>query len=78
MHTLSNSKHIAWLKQMELDQIKEAYWQLSVPELVEHAIQNSEGTLSADGALVCSTGKFTGRSPQDKFIVEDDETRDTI
>ncbi|ACE06397.1 hypothetical protein Aasi_1049 [Candidatus Amoebophilus asiaticus 5a2] len=78
MHVLSNPKHVTWLTQMGLDQIGEAYWQLGVPELVEHAIHNSEGVLSAEGALVCSTGKFTGRSPQDKFIVEDEKTRDTI
>ena len=43
---------------------------LSVPELVENIIQNSEGVLSNSGAVIVSTGEFTGRSPGDKYIVD--------
>jgi phosphoenolpyruvate carboxykinase (ATP) len=46
--------------------------------LVEHALQAGEGILAAHGALAVDTGKFTGRSPGDKFIVRDDLTRDLI
>lgn len=53
-------------------------FQLSVPELVEEALKNAEGTLSDQGALVADTGKFTGRSPKDRFIVYDDVTADTV
>jgi phosphoenolpyruvate carboxykinase (ATP) len=42
---------------------------LSVPELVEHALERGEAVLTADGALRATTGKYTGRSPRDKFIV---------
>ncbi len=45
---------------------------LTVPELVEEAIRNGEGVLTKDGALSVSTGKFTGRSPKDKFVVQDE------
>lgn len=45
---------------------------LSVPELVEEAVRNGEGVLTKDGALSVSTGKFTGRSPKDKFVVKDE------
>jgi phosphoenolpyruvate carboxykinase (ATP) len=55
-----------------------AYYQLSVPQLVEEAINNGEGTLSSSGALAIDTGKFTGRSPKDRFIVLDDITRDSV
>ena len=55
-----------------------ALYQLSVPQLVEEAIKNGEGTLSSTGALAIDTGKFTGRSPKDRFIVLDDITRDTV
>lgn len=56
----------------------EAHWNLTPPELVEQAILNSEGQLTSSGALMCDTGKFTGRSPKDRFIVEDSKTKDTI
>src|SRR5262252_1579910 len=48
---------------------------LSTPQLVETAIARGEGRLAANGALVALTGARTGRSPKDKFTVEDDETR---
>lgn len=53
-------------------------YQLSVPELVEEAIKNGEGTLADSGALAIDTGKFTGRSPKDRFIVDDDVTNETV
>jgi phosphoenolpyruvate carboxykinase (ATP) len=55
-----------------------ALYQLSVPELIEEAVRNGEGTLTSTGALAVDTGKFTGRSPKDRFIVLDDITRDTV
>jgi phosphoenolpyruvate carboxykinase (ATP) len=51
---------------------------LRISELVDEAINNGEGTLTDRGALMCDTGKFTGRSPKDKFIVYDDKTADTV
>ncbi|MCB2059586.1 MAG: phosphoenolpyruvate carboxykinase (ATP), partial [Novosphingobium sp.] len=51
---------------------------LGTAPLVEHAVRNGEGTLAADGPLVVATGKHTGRSAKDKFIVRDDETVDTV
>nr|WP_240959397.1 phosphoenolpyruvate carboxykinase [Novosphingobium olei] len=46
--------------------------------LVEHAIRNGEGLLAKDGPLVVATGKHTGRSAKDKFIVRDAETESTV
>ena len=51
---------------------------LSVPELIEHALRKNEGILVNNGALAVTTGKYTGRSPKDRFIVKDDVTRDTV
>jgi phosphoenolpyruvate carboxykinase (ATP) len=44
---------------------------LSIAELYEHALRRGEGTLGRDGQLVVSTGKHTGRSPNDKFFVRE-------
>ncbi|HAL01216.1 MAG TPA: phosphoenolpyruvate carboxykinase (ATP), partial [Exiguobacterium sp.] len=55
----------------ELLKKEHVFKQLSVAELVEHAIRNEEGVLTENGALSVETGKFTGRSPKDKFIVRD-------
>lgn len=48
------------------------------PVLVAEAIRNGDGEFTAHGALSVRTGQFTGRSPKDKFIVEDSLTRDTV
>jgi phosphoenolpyruvate carboxykinase (ATP) len=44
---------------------------LEAPQLVEHAIRRGEGRLSEHGALVVETGAHTGRSAQDKFVVDE-------
>jgi phosphoenolpyruvate carboxykinase (ATP) len=51
---------------------------LSVPELIEAAIRRGEGVLTSTGALAVNTSPFTGRSPQDKYIVTDAELKDHI
>ncbi len=47
----------------------QVHWNLGVPALVTAALHRDEARLSADGALVATTGRFTGRSPKDKFFV---------
>ncbi|WP_353198128.1 phosphoenolpyruvate carboxykinase [Sandarakinorhabdus sp.] len=54
------------------------HWNLATGPLVELAVQRGEGMLSEHGALVVKTGKHTGRSANDKFIVRDAETDGTI
>lgn len=54
------------------------YWNLSAEELVEHSIRKEMGVLSDTGAICVHTGKFTGRSPKDRFIVKDDYTADAV
>ncbi|MBV6644578.1 MAG: phosphoenolpyruvate carboxykinase (ATP) [Cyclobacteriaceae bacterium] len=58
--------------------VKEAHWNLTKTELIEEAVKNREGHLTSSGALMCDTGKFTGRSPKDRFIVKDDKTANTV
>ena len=51
---------------------------LGTAPLVEHAVRNGEGLLAADGPFVVATGKHTGRSAKDKYIVRDGETENTV
>jgi len=51
---------------------------LGTAPLVEHALQRGEGRLTKDGALLVDTGRFTGRSVKDKFVVRDATTEETI
>ncbi len=55
-----------------------AHRNLSTAQLVETAIARGEGRLAANGALVAMTGRRTGRSPRDKFTVEDEQTRERV
>lgn len=54
------------------------YRNLTAPQLVEKALKNGEGILSSTGALVVNTGKYTGRSPDDKYIVDCPSVHDDI
>ncbi len=51
---------------------------LGTAALIEHAVRNGEGLLAKDGPFVVATGKHTGRSAKDKFIVRDAETESTV
>ncbi|NGQ95265.1 phosphoenolpyruvate carboxykinase (ATP) [Brevibacillus sp. SYP-B805] len=54
------------------------FYNLPVAQLVEIAVKRGEGVLTDKGALNTLTGKFTGRSPKDKFIVDEASVRDII
>ncbi len=54
------------------------YRNLSVNKLTELAVKRSEGVISSMGALAVNTGKYTGRSPDDRFIVDDDLTHNSV
>lgn len=53
-------------------------WNLTVAELTELTLNKGQGKLTANGTLVVDTGEFTGRSPKDRFIVDDSITHDTV
>ena len=57
---------------------KAVYRNLSPAVLTEHAVIKGEGQLSDTGALVVKTGKYTGRSAKDKFIVDDGEAHNNV
>src|SRR3546814_116739 len=54
------------------------HWNLGTAPLLEAALVNGEGKLAKDGPLVVATGKHTGRSANDKFIVRDAETENSV
>ncbi len=54
------------------------YWNLPAGALYEHALQRSEGKTAHLGPLVVSTGHYTGRSPNDKFIVQEPGSQSNI
>ncbi len=54
------------------------HWNLDTPQLVETAVRREEGLLAKEGPLVVETGKHTGRSAKDKYIVRDAETEGTV
>lgn len=54
------------------------YHNLPIPQLIEHALRKGEGVLTDKGALAVNTGKYTGRSPNDKYIVDSPAVTDQI
>lgn len=55
-----------------------ANWNLSPEELTKKTLELGQGVLNDTGALCVSTGKFTGRSPKDKFTVKDSITEHSV
>jgi phosphoenolpyruvate carboxykinase (ATP) len=54
------------------------WWNPTTPLLYTHALRREEGALAHGGPLVVDTGKFTGRSPKDKFVVREPGSEDRI
>jgi phosphoenolpyruvate carboxykinase (ATP) len=71
------TKSMIQLAEMDI-KLGRVHHNLSVPSLVELIINRKEGVLSFTGALSVKTGKFTGRSPDDKFIVDDEVTHGAV
>ncbi|WP_346353929.1 phosphoenolpyruvate carboxykinase (ATP) [Azotosporobacter soli] len=65
MESLGENKYLSMV-----DGASHVYANLTPAELVEKAVARAEGVLTSTGALRVTTGKYTGRSPNDKFIVE--------
>jgi phosphoenolpyruvate carboxykinase (ATP) len=58
--------------------VKNVHYQLPPETLIKQTLDFKQGVLSDTGALVVSTGEFTGRCPKDKFIVKDSLTENTV
>ncbi|UEM20559.1 phosphoenolpyruvate carboxykinase [Skermanella mucosa] len=66
------------LDYLGLSGLKAAHWNYSAAGLYEQALVRGEATLAKGGPLVAITGQHTGRSPNDKFIVQEDSTSGDI
>ena len=66
------------LESFGFSQLGAVHENLPPARLVEAAVRRREGMISGHGALAARTGKRTGRSPKDRFIIEDEITRDKV
>lgn len=66
------------LLQLGLSKVTHVHYQLSPEDLANQSIERGLGELNDTGALIIKTGEFTGRSPNDKFIVKDSITENTV
>ena len=66
------------LRDHKIGNINNLYWNLSAPTLYEEALMRGEGQIAQFGPFIVETGPHTGRSPNDKFIVEQSSSRDKI
>ncbi len=56
---------------IDLAKASEVFYNLSVEELVQHALESDQAIKASNGALVCKSGKYTGRTPKDKYTVKE-------
>ncbi|MGR3572969.1 phosphoenolpyruvate carboxykinase (ATP), partial [Brevirhabdus sp.] len=66
------------LEKQGITDLKAVHYNLIEPKLIEAALSRGEGTLGKGGAFLVTTGKHTGRSPKDKFIVKTDAVSENI
>ncbi len=67
-----------YLESMGIPGVTAVHRNLSPAELTERALARGEGKLANNGALVINTGKYTGRSPNDRFIVDTPDIHDKV
>jgi phosphoenolpyruvate carboxykinase (ATP) len=78
MNTYGKKADNASLKSIGLNNVANTFWNLTPSELVEDIVVLGQGVLTDSGAIAIETGEFTGRSPQDRFIVCDSKTEDAV
>ena len=73
IYSMNNIEIIASIK----NHAQTVFENLTTDELVAKALERNEGRITSQGALAADTGEFTGRSPKDKFLVNDAQTADS-
>ncbi len=66
------------LDEQGIEGLGNVYYNLIESDLIEEALKRDEGHLGQGGTMLVSTGKHTGRSPKDKFVVETENVKDSI
>ncbi|HEA19804.1 MAG TPA: phosphoenolpyruvate carboxykinase (ATP) [Pricia antarctica] len=77
MEIVSKTPKNADLKKYGLENVT-AHWNLDGETLQKLTVEKGMGTETENGTLCINTGKFTGRSPKDRFLVKDDYTKDKV
>ena len=70
MMTIGRVNPAHTLAEHGIEDLGQVYYNLMEPALIEEALKRGEGTLGKGGSLLVTTGKHTGRSPKDKFVVK--------
>ena len=78
MKHVGNTPFDARLDAVGLEGVGRAHWNLPPAKLILQTLLRGEGVLTDQGALAIETGTFTGRSPKDRFIVDDGFTHDKV
>ncbi len=68
----------ARLDAVGLEGVGRAHWNLPPAKLILQTLLRGEGVLSDQGALAIETGSYTGRSPKDRFLVQDNSTQSRV
>ena len=66
------------LEKIGLSNVGDVYRNLNAEDLVDHILDNKEGRIGLRGAAMVDTGIYTGRSPDDKYIVDEITSNDKI
>ena len=78
MKHVGNTPFDARLDAVGLEGVGRAHWNLPPAKLILQTLLRGEGVLTDRGALAIETGEFTGRSPKDRFLVQDEFTDDRV
>jgi phosphoenolpyruvate carboxykinase (ATP) len=78
MDTATDNQIRSQLADLGLVWVDRISWNASAAVLYQDAVSRGEGVVAKGGGLVVSTGNHTGRSPNDKFVVRDETTENTI
>ena len=78
MDTATDNQIRSELARLGLCWIDRISWNAAAPVLYQEAVARGEGLVAEGGGLAVTTGQHTGRSPNDKFVVRDETTEQTI